>query len=146
MSLKIRLAKIGKKNAPAYKVVVAQTKSKRNGKFLDLLGDFNPTTTGKSTMGGKAVINKEKLDEWVKKGALITEPVKQMLEGTYKYVKYNPKAEKASKDESDAVENKSDGEIASATPRDDDVKDGSGKEDKKSGDDNNAKSNKESTE
>ncbi len=111
MSLKIRLAKIGKKNAPAYKVVVAQTKSKRNGKFLDLLGDFNPTTTGKSTIGGKAVINKEKLDEWVKKGALITEPVKQMLAGTYKYVKYNPKAEKASKEGDNAVEDKSGDEV-----------------------------------
>lgn len=91
MSVKIRLAKTGKKNAPAYKIVVAQTRTKRNGKYLDILGDFNPT------MGGKPVIDKVKLDEWVKKGALLTESVKKMVEGTYKYLKYDPKAEKASK-------------------------------------------------
>jgi small subunit ribosomal protein S16 len=88
MSIKIRLAKTGKKNAPAFKIVVAQTRTKRNGKYLDILGDYNPV------MGGKPVIDKTKLDEWVKKGALITEPVKKMVEGTYKYEKYNPKAEK----------------------------------------------------
>lgn len=88
MSVKIRLAKTGKKNAPAYKIVVAQTRTKRNGKYLDILGDFNPT------MGGKPVINKVKLDAWVKKGALLTDSVKEIVEGTYKYLKYNPKAEK----------------------------------------------------
>ncbi|MFA5776392.1 MAG: 30S ribosomal protein S16 [Patescibacteria group bacterium] len=97
MSIKIRLAKTGKKNAPAYKVVVAQTRTKRNGKYLDILGDFNPT------MGGKPVIDKAKLDEWVKKGALITDPVKKMIEGTYKYVKYNPKAEKSGDKEDKVV-------------------------------------------
>lgn len=116
MSIKIRLAKIGKRNAPAYKVVVSQTRAKRNGKFLDLLGEFNPI------MGGKPIINKEKLDEWVKKGALVTDAVKQMLEGTYKYTKYNPKAEKASKEVEDLNNHKSKDEIASATPRDDDIK------------------------
>lgn len=94
MSIKIRLAKLGKKNAPAYKVVVAQTRSKRNGKFLDLLGEFNPVTDAKPT------VNQVKLDQWIAKGAQITDAVKQMLEGTYKYAKYNPKAEKASKESS----------------------------------------------
>jgi len=89
MSIKVRLAKTGKRNSPAYKIVVAQTRSKRNGKYLDILGDFNPT------MGGKPVIDKIKLAEWVKKGALLTDSVKEMVEGTYKYSKYNPKAEKA---------------------------------------------------
>jgi small subunit ribosomal protein S16 len=88
MSIKIRLANTGKRNAPAFKIVVAQTRSKRNGKFLAILGDFNPT------MGGKPVIDKSKLDEWVKKGALLTDSVKEMVEGTYKYIKYNPKATK----------------------------------------------------
>ena len=89
MSIKIRLAKTGKKNAPTYKVVVAETKSKRNGKFLDILGDFNPAGVG------KPMIDKVKLDAWVQKGALLTDSVKKMVAGTYKYTKYNPKAEKA---------------------------------------------------
>jgi len=88
MSIKIRLAKTGKKNAPAFRVVVTQTHTKRNGKFLDILGDFNPN------INKKPVIDKVKLDAWVKKGASLTESVKKMVEGNYKYAKYNPKAEK----------------------------------------------------
>ncbi len=99
MSIKIRLAKIGKRNAPAYKIVVAETRSKRNGKFLDILGDFNPATAGKPPTGVKVTIDKVKLDAWVQKGALITDSVKEMLAGTYKYTKYNPKAEKATEEQ-----------------------------------------------
>lgn len=88
MSLKIRLARTGKKNASAFRVVVSQTRTKRNGKFLDIVGSFNPV------MGGKPTLDKNKIEEWVKKGAGITEPVKQMLDGKYKYVKYSPKSEK----------------------------------------------------
>jgi small subunit ribosomal protein S16 len=89
MSLKIRLAKTGKKNAPTYKVVVAQTRSKRNGKYLAILGDYNPGATV------KPVIDKLKLAEWVAKGALLTDSVKHMVEGTYSYHKYSPKADAA---------------------------------------------------
>jgi len=88
MSIKIRLAKIGKKNAPTYKVVVAQTRTKRNGEFLDILGNFNPAAVG------KPAIDKVKLDDWLKRGALLTEPVRKIVEGTYHFIKYNPKAEK----------------------------------------------------
>ena len=93
MSIKIRLAKTGKKNAPAFRVVATQTRTKRNGEFLAVLGEYNPT------MGGKPVIDTSAVEAWVKKGALLTEPVKQMLEGKYVYKKYNPKAEKEVKDE-----------------------------------------------
>lgn len=93
MSIKIRLAKTGKKNAPAFRVVATQTRTKRNGEFLAVLGEYNPT------MGGKPVIDKTAVEAWVKKGALLTNPVKQMLEGNYVYKKYNPKAEKADEKE-----------------------------------------------
>jgi len=93
MSIKIRLAKTGKKNAPAFRVVATQTRTKRNGEFLAVLGEFNPA------MGGKPVIDKSAVEAWIKKGALLTEPVKQMLEGKYVYKKYNPKAEREQKDE-----------------------------------------------
>ena len=98
MSIKIRLAKTGKKNAPAFRVVATQTRTKRNGEFLAVLGEFNPA------MGGKPVIDKSAVEAWIKKGALLTEPVKQMLEGKYVYKKYNPKAEKEQKDEGGETE------------------------------------------
>lgn len=97
MSVKIRLAKIGKKNAPIYRLVVSQTKTKRNGRFLDILGTYDPTKSVKNFE-----FDKQKYDEWVSKGALPTESAKELVEGTYKYVKYNPRAEKEEKKEESA--------------------------------------------
>ncbi len=88
MSVTIRLAKFGKRNAPSYRVVVSETRDKRNGRFLDTLGYFNPS---------KAIpefeINKEKYEEWRKKGALVTEAVTKLIDGTYEYKKYEPTKE-----------------------------------------------------
>lgn len=85
MSITIRLSRIGRKNLPAYKIVVANTKGKRNGKSIDILGHFNPSSNPVSFS-----YNKEKLAEWQEKGALTTEAVKKLLEGKYTYVKYEP--------------------------------------------------------
>ncbi len=89
MSITIRLAKEGKKNAPSYRVVVAQTKSKRNGKPLDVLGYFNPSKNPK-----EFVISEEKFTEWTTKGALVTDAVKNLIAGSYEFVKYSPKKDK----------------------------------------------------
>jgi len=89
MSITIRLAKEGKRNAPSYKVVVAQTRSKRNGKPLDVLGYFNPSKNPKEFS-----ISEEKYTEWTKKGALVTPAIKNLIAGTYEFVKYSPKKDK----------------------------------------------------
>jgi len=92
MSVTIRLARIGKKNAPAYKIVVSNTRDKRNGRFLDVLGYFNPSESAATYR-----INKDKYNEWKGKGALSTDAVEKLVAGTYEYKVYNPngKAEKA---------------------------------------------------
>ncbi len=92
MSVTIRLAKVGKKNAPAYKVVVSNTRDKRTGKYLDILGFYNP-----SEKGMPSKINKEKFQEWKKKGALSTEAVEKLLAGTYQYKVYAPKRARGEK-------------------------------------------------
>jgi len=89
MSVSIRLAKIGKKFQPTYKVVVAPTRSKRTGEFLDILGIFNPNVTPFI-----ANIDQEKIASWKQKGAIITPAVTKILEGKYTFKVYNPKAEK----------------------------------------------------
>lgn len=89
MSMSVRLAKIGKKFAPTYKVVVAPTRSKRTGKYLDVLGSFNPNVKGFDTK-----IDQEKMNEWVKKGAIVSQAVRDILDGKYSFKTYNPKAEK----------------------------------------------------
>ena len=86
MSVTIRLSRIGRKNQPAYKMVVSNTRDKRNGKFVDIIGHFNPSESINNFS-----YNKEKYERWVKRGALVTESVKKLIEGKYEYVKYEPK-------------------------------------------------------
>lgn len=92
MSTKIRLAKFGKKNAPTYRIVVSTTRTKRNGKFLDIIGSYNPF------MDKSPNINEQKLNEWIKKGAQLTEAVKQMVEGRYEFKRYQPKLDEANQE------------------------------------------------
>ncbi len=94
MSVTIRLARIGKKNAPAYKIVAADTRTKRTGKYLDVLGYFNPSEDPDSYE-----IDKEKYQEWKNKGALSTEAVEKLIKGTYEYKVYNPNQEKEASEE-----------------------------------------------
>ena len=86
MSVTIRLARVGRKNLPAYKIVVAQTRDKRNGRALDVLGHYNPSMNPESFN-----IDKEKYKDWKKKGALVSEAVEKLIKGEYKYVPYEPR-------------------------------------------------------
>lgn len=107
MSVSIRLAKFGKRHAPSYRVVVTKTKTKRNGKFIEILGFFNP-----SDHTTEFTLDKEKYEDWVKKGAIVSDAVKKLVDGTYEYVKYDPAQAKV-----EEGEEKADG--AEGTPADD---------------------------
>lgn len=89
MSVKIRLSRIGRKNLPSYRIVATTTKSKRDGDSKAILGFYNP-----SNNPVLFEYDKEKLNEWVKKGAQLTDAVKNLIDGTYVYVKYEPKKKK----------------------------------------------------
>lgn len=89
MSVSIRLAKIGKKFAPTYKVVATTTRSKRTGKYLDILGIFNPNVKPYIVE-----IDKDKVSSWEKNGAIISKAVKDIIAGNYEFKPYNPKAAK----------------------------------------------------
>lgn len=91
MSVKIRLAVSGKKNQIAYRIVASDTHSKRDGKFLEILGFYNPTSNAVE----KLRIEKDKIASWVKKGAIITPAVALLIEkGTLERPK-KPKVKKA---------------------------------------------------
>lgn len=94
MSTTIRMAKIGKKNSPTYRIVVTSTKDKRNGKFLDIIGSFNPYLKE-----NKLILDKTKFKEWKDKGAIISQAVVQVEEGKYNFTKYDPKTNKAKANE-----------------------------------------------
>jgi len=75
--LKIKLTKIGKKHQPFFRIVVAEARSKRNGKFLDFLGTYNPISKLK-----KVKINRQSFEKWIAKGAQPTKKVKKLYEKT----------------------------------------------------------------
>ncbi|HNS71313.1 MAG TPA: 30S ribosomal protein S16 [bacterium] len=95
MSITIRLARIGRKNLPSFRMVAANTKDKRNGRSLEILGHYNP-----SEKGGKFEYDKERFEYWKKNGALISKSVMELIEGKYTFKPYNPSKNKK---ESDSV-------------------------------------------
>jgi small subunit ribosomal protein S16 len=72
MSVKIRLTRTGKKNSPAYRIVAIDSRKKRDGASLEILGSYNPLT-------GKVMnFNQESVDNWVKNGAELSDAVKKI--------------------------------------------------------------------
>ena len=74
MAVKIRLRRMGAKKAPFYRVVVADSRYPRDGRFIEELGYYNPTTNPADIK-----IDVEKAQTWVKNGAQPTETVKSLL-------------------------------------------------------------------
>ena len=74
MAVKIRLKRMGEKKAPFYRVVVADSRYPRDGRFIEELGYYNPTTNPADIK-----IDVEKAQTWVKNGAQPTETVKSLL-------------------------------------------------------------------
>ena len=74
MSVKIRLKRIGAKKAPFYRVVVADSRYPRDGRFIEEIGYYNPLTTPVDIK-----IDSEKAKKWISNGAQPTETVKSLL-------------------------------------------------------------------
>ena len=74
MAARIRLTRIGSKKNPIYRVVVADSRSPRDGRFIEIVGQYNPQTDP-STI----VLDEEKIRDWMSKGAQPSDPVKRLL-------------------------------------------------------------------
>lgn len=72
--LKIRLRRTGRKDQPSYRIVVADSRSPRDGRFVENIGHYNPLTDPETV-----VINKDRALHWVSVGAQPTEAVERML-------------------------------------------------------------------
>jgi small subunit ribosomal protein S16 len=75
MAVKIRLARHGSKGAPFYRIVVADSRSPRDGKFIDRVGTYNPRT-----QPSEIKVDTEKAKEWLGKGAQPTDQVRKLLQ------------------------------------------------------------------
>ncbi len=96
--VKIRLTLKGKKNQPTYRVVVMDSRKKRDGKYIEDLGYFNPQLKPQ-----KFVIDKQKYEAWIKKGARPSESILKLIEGKYEFVKYKGKKVEEEKAEAESV-------------------------------------------
>ena len=91
MAVKIRLSRLGRKHLPVYRIVVVDSRTKRDSKYLDNIGSYDP-------IKGKILQFNEKLMmDWMGKGAIVTDSVKKIYklykkgQGTKTTVKAAPK-------------------------------------------------------
>ena len=77
MAVKIRLKRIGAKKAPFYRVVVADGRYPRDGRFIEEIGYYNPMTNP-----AEIKIDADKATAWIKNGAQPTETVRSLLKKT----------------------------------------------------------------
>jgi small subunit ribosomal protein S16 len=75
MAVKIRLKRMGAKKAPFYRIVVADSRSPRDGKFIEQIGYYNPTTDPVTVK-----FDAEKVTEWIKNGAKPSDTVKRLFD------------------------------------------------------------------
>lgn len=73
--VKIRLQRVGAKKAPYYHIVVADSKSPRDGKIIEQIGTYNPMVEP-----SEVKVDEEKVEKWIKNGAKPTETVKKLIE------------------------------------------------------------------
>jgi small subunit ribosomal protein S16 len=78
MSLKIRLARGGAKKRPFYSIVVADSRSPRDGRFIEKVGTYNPIL--KADDPARVTLKLERIQDWMKKGALPTDRVARFLD------------------------------------------------------------------
>lgn len=74
MAVRIRLTRLGRKKKPFYRIVVADSESPRDGKFLDIVGTYDPLQDP-----AKIEINDRKLQDWLTRGALPSTTVKSLI-------------------------------------------------------------------
>jgi len=74
MAVKIRLARLGGKSRPFYRIVVADSESPRDGRFLEIVGSYDPRKDP-----AEIILKEERVVDWLSKGAIPSLTVSQIL-------------------------------------------------------------------
>jgi small subunit ribosomal protein S16 len=74
MAVRIRLTRLGRKKKPFYRIIVANSENKRDGKFLDIVGTYDPCKEPAAI-----TFDNTKLQDWLGKGALPTTTVQSLI-------------------------------------------------------------------
>jgi small subunit ribosomal protein S16 len=74
MSVTIRLSRHGAKKKPFYRIVVSDRRFPRDGRYIEQVGTYDP-----GAAGGAVKLNREKIDQWIKKGAQPSQTVSELI-------------------------------------------------------------------
>jgi small subunit ribosomal protein S16 len=74
MPVRIRLTRKGAKKRPFYRIVAADSEAPRDGKFLEVLGRYDPLTDP-----AQVTVDEDKVDKWIQRGAKVSETVRSLL-------------------------------------------------------------------
>jgi len=74
LAVKLRLTRVGSKKNPVFRVVAADSRSPRDGKFIEIVGRYNPQTDPSTSE-----LDEERVKDWLSKGAQPSETVKRLL-------------------------------------------------------------------
>jgi small subunit ribosomal protein S16 len=98
MAVSIRLRREGTKNRPYYRVVVTDSRSPRDGKFIEIIGTYDPKQTGQNSS-----FNVERAEYWISKGAQPSDTVRSLIKKQKKMVTAETGSE-AEQESSEAAE------------------------------------------
>lgn len=82
--VKLRLQRFGTKNLPVYRIVATDKRSPRDGSFIEIIGQYHPLSSKE-----QYVVKEDKAIDWLKKGAVPTDTVKDILKKTGIWNKFN---------------------------------------------------------
>ncbi len=117
MAVKLRLMRMGKKKQPTYRVVAADSRSPRNGRFIEILGTYEPRQDPSVIK-----IDNERAVHWLKEGAQPTERVEKLLKISGAWTEHTGEAvdaavpERAAKKSAKAIEKEREAAEAAAAP------------------------------
>jgi small subunit ribosomal protein S16 len=101
MAVSIRLRREGAKNRPYYKVVVADKRSPRDGKFIEIIGTYDPKKPGRNS-----TLEIDRVEYWISKGAQPSDTVRSLIKKNKKAETAEPPAE-AEREEQQSVQEQS---------------------------------------
>lgn len=87
MAVKLRLVRMGKKKQPTYRIIAADSRSPRDGRFIEILGHYDPKHEQ-----SKIVVNNDAVVKWLKVGAQPTETVSKLIKISGAWDQFQAKA------------------------------------------------------
>jgi small subunit ribosomal protein S16 len=99
MAVSIRLRREGAKNSPYYKVVVADRRSPRDGKFIEIIGTYDPKIPGRNS-----TLNIDRVEYWISKGAQPSDTVRSLIKKNKKAAATAEPAAKPEQSEQQSVQ------------------------------------------